>query len=78
MPRLSTLTLLKVIIVFGVLLIIGGHTLLVTDSFRDYFGIYSFMIGAVCIAVGLIMSLPTKIYLTILLMRNEGKESKFK
>ncbi len=36
------------------------------------------MIGAVCIAVGLIMSLPTKIYLTILLMRNEGKESKFK
>ncbi|WP_267894399.1 hypothetical protein [Pseudoalteromonas sp. T1lg10] len=34
MPRLSTLTLLKVIIVFGVLLIIGGHTLLVTDSFR--------------------------------------------
>ncbi|WP_462157429.1 hypothetical protein [Pseudoalteromonas sp. GB56] len=74
----STLTLLKLVIVCGILLIIAGHSMLVVDSFRNYFGVHSFMIGAMCIALGLIMSLPTKIYLTILLMQNEGKETKFK
>ncbi|MEO2267097.1 hypothetical protein [Pseudoalteromonas pernae] len=74
----STLSILKLVIVCGILLIIAGHSLLVVDSFREYFGVYSFMIGAMCIAIGLIMSLPTKIYLTILLMQNEGKETKFK
>ena len=74
----SLLTILKLVILCGILLIVAGHSLLVVDSFRDYFGVYSFMIGAICIALGLIMSLPTKIYLTILLMQNEGQQSKFK
>ncbi|WP_171045016.1 hypothetical protein [Pseudoalteromonas rubra] len=30
-----------------------------------------YVLGAACIAIGLICSLPTKIYLTILLMRRE-------
>ena len=74
----SLLTILKLVILCGILLIVAGHSLLVVDSFRDYFGVYSFMIGAICIALGLIISLPTKIYLTILLMQNEGQQSKFK
>ncbi|MFY8274133.1 hypothetical protein AAEU32_08405 [Pseudoalteromonas sp. SSDWG2] len=73
----ALITTLKLVIVLGVLLILAGHTLLVTDSVRNHFGIHGFMVGAACIAVGLIMSLPTKIYLTILLMRSEGQDSKF-
>ena len=53
----------------------GGHSLLVVDGFRQYFGMYSYMLGAMCIAIGL-FSRSTKIYLTILLMRHEGHDSK--
>ncbi len=76
MQKATQLTLLKCIIVLGLLLILSGHSLLVVDGFRQYFGMYSYMLGAMCIAIGLILSLPTKIYLTILLMRHEGHDSK--
>lgn len=65
------ITLLKCAIVVGLCLLLTGHLLLLSDSFKQSFGIYSYMISAMCIAFGIIFSLPTKMYLTILLMKNE-------
>ncbi|TMN45299.1 hypothetical protein CWC03_02190 [Pseudoalteromonas sp. S2755] len=51
-------------------LIFTGHTML-TSGWLNTLGPSGFIIGASCVALGLICSLPTKIYLTILLMRRE-------
>nr|WP_275668157.1 hypothetical protein [Pseudoalteromonas piscicida] len=61
------------LIVAGLILIFTGHTMLTSDWLID-FGPNGFIIGASCVALGLICSLPTKIYLTILLMRREHRD----
>ncbi|ASD65846.1 hypothetical protein [Pseudoalteromonas piscicida] len=61
---------LHTLIVTGLILIFTGHTILTTEWLNDL-GPSGFIIGASCVAIGLICSLPTKIYLTILLMRRE-------
>ncbi|MBD1583550.1 hypothetical protein HC733_14900 [Pseudoalteromonas sp. S16_S37] len=70
MPTQKQILLLKVMIVIGLFLILMGHTLL-SYNLLTHLGPLGFAIGASCIAIGLICSLPTKIYLTILLMRSE-------
>ncbi|ODB43847.1 hypothetical protein BB427_06975 [Pseudoalteromonas sp. BMB] len=61
---------LHMLTVAGLILIFTGHTMLASDWLNDL-GPNGFIIGASCVALGLICSLPTKIYLTILLMRRE-------
>ena len=77
MKNITLITKLKIIIVIGIALIVAGHSMLNVEALKEALGIHAYMLGAMCIAVGLICSLPTKIYLTILLMRHEGKDSKF-
>jgi hypothetical protein len=36
-------------------------------------GVNGIMISAVCIALGMILSLPTKMYLTIILVKRESE-----
>ena len=57
-------------------LILLGHYLLSVLAINETMGVNGIIIIAVCIALGLIMSLPTKIYLTILLMQNEQAQHK--
>ncbi|WP_249122442.1 hypothetical protein [Pseudoalteromonas sp. A22] len=64
---------LHILIVAGLILIFIGHTMLTSDWLNDL-GPSGFIIGASCVALGLICSLPTKIYLTILLMRREHRD----
>ncbi|MCG7562665.1 hypothetical protein [Pseudoalteromonas sp. McH1-42] len=64
------IVILHCVIVCGLLLIFTGHTLLSAQWLAEQ-GPTGYVLGAACIAIGLICSLPTKIYLTILLMRRE-------
>ncbi|MCO7190729.1 MULTISPECIES: hypothetical protein [unclassified Pseudoalteromonas] len=65
--------ILHCVIVCGLLLIFTGHTLL-SAQWLTALGPKGYALGAACIAIGLICSLPTKIYLTILLMRREKSD----
>lgn len=67
---------LRVIMLVGVGLIVIGHIVLIytfASGSNDYRG---FVIGAACSAIGVVLSLPTKIYLTLVLMEHEHKINK--
>jgi hypothetical protein len=67
---------LRIIMLVGVSLIVVGHIVLIytfTSTSGDYRG---FIIGAACSAIGIVLSLPTKIYLTLVLMEHEHKVNK--
>ena len=70
MTAKEQIKLLKVFIVIGLILIVTGH-FIISKEWLAHMGPLGFIIGTACIAIGLICSLPTKIYLTILLMKNE-------
>lgn len=70
MTTAEQIKLLKICIVIGLILIVTGHYI-ISNEVLTHLGPLGFVIGAACIAIGLICSLPTKIYLTILLMKRE-------
>jgi len=66
--------LLKISIFIGVCLLSLGIYL---HNFSDYInslGVQGIIISAACIAFGLIFSLPTKMYLTFLLVKREAEQ----
>lgn len=71
MSQTMIIRLLKISIVLGLCLIVTGHILIVSRYVTVDHGIQGIIIAAACIAVGVLLSLPTKIYLTILLMEAE-------
>ena len=71
MSHIAIIRLLKASIILGLCLIVTGHTLIVSNYFTTQHGINGIVLAAGCIAVGVLLSLPTKIYLTILLMQAE-------
>ncbi|MBE0362062.1 hypothetical protein PULV_a3747 [Pseudoalteromonas ulvae UL12] len=75
MRNKNVIRALKGVMFFGIGLILVGHYLLSGMKLHETMGVTGIMIIAACIAIGLIMSLPTKIYLTILLMKNEQEHS---
>lgn len=76
MAEQKLISTLKICIVLGISLILVGHYLLVSDLLVEKNSIHGIMIGATLIAVGILFSLPTKIYLTIMLMKMEAKHNK--
>lgn len=64
---------LKLMMWCGVTLIILGHYLWVGARLPETMGVSGIIIVALCCAFGLILSLPTKIYLTVLLMQYEAE-----
>ncbi|KKO45519.1 membrane protein [Arsukibacterium ikkense] len=56
----------------GIALIIIGHYLWVGLDLPQTMGVSGIMLVAACCALGLLLSLPTKIYLTLLLMQHES------
>lgn len=66
-----TIRLLKTAMFCGITLILFGHYLWVVAQIHLTMGVHGIMIIAACCALGVILSLPTKIYLTILLMARE-------
>ncbi|GAA6173686.1 hypothetical protein NBRC116592_33560 [Colwellia sp. KU-HH00111] len=74
MSEQRLIQLLKISIVIGLCLILVGIYL---HNFSDYMhslGIKGIIISAVFIAFGLIFSLPTKMYLTFLLVKREAEQ----
>ena len=67
---------LKLVMSLGFGLILFGHYLWVGLKLPETMGVPGIIIVAGCCAFGLILSLPTKIYLTILLMKRESDRNK--
>ncbi len=65
---------LKLLMVTGICFILLGHYLWVVADLPASMGVPGIIIVAGCCAFGLILSLPTKIYLTLLLMQREAVE----
>ena len=65
---------LKLLMLTGIALILFGHYLWVGLQLPERMGVPGIIIVAGCCAFGLILSLPTKIYLTLLLMQRESEQ----
>lgn len=75
MTENSLIKLLKISIGIGLCLILLGVYFHNFSETMESLGVTGIIISAVCIAVGLIFSLPTKMYLTFLLVKREAERS---
>ena len=66
------ITILKVVMLFGILLIITGIYLHMFDPRIEAMGVSGILISAGCVAFGMILSLPTKMFITFLLVKREA------
>ena len=73
MPEESLIKLLKTSIGIGLCLLGLGIYLHNFSDYMESLGVTGIIISAVCIAFGLIFSLPTKMYLTFLLVKREAE-----
>ncbi|MDX5997301.1 hypothetical protein HRJ35_06330 [Shewanella oneidensis MR-1] len=69
-PRL--ITLLKICISLGLCLIALGIYLHNFNQTVEAMGVKGIIISALCVAFGMALSLPTKMYLTFLLVKREA------
>lgn len=76
MTEETLIKLLKTSIGIGLSLILLGIYLHNFSETMEALGVTGIIISAVCVAVGFIFSLPTKIYLSILLMKREADQIK--
>lgn len=65
------ISLLKLSIFVGACLLLLGIYLHNFNETIEQMGVNGIIISAICVAFGLILSLPTKIYLTFLLVKRE-------
>ncbi|WP_448567743.1 hypothetical protein [Thalassotalea ganghwensis] len=77
MTEAQTIRLLNISIAIGIVLLLLGHYFISYAHLPEKMGVSGMIISAACIALGLIFSLPTKMYLTFLLVKREqeGKKS---
>jgi pilus assembly protein TadC len=71
MSELVQVRLIKIFIFIGLSLLVLGYYLLLYVDLPTKMGVTGIIICACCIAFGLLFSLPTKLYLTLLLMSRE-------
>jgi hypothetical protein len=69
------ITLLKISIGIGVCLLLLGIYMHNFSPYIESLGVKGIIISAVCIAFGMVFSLPTKMYLTFLLVKRENDQS---
>lgn len=72
MPEQTLIKLLKISIAIGLSLLALGIYLHNFSHYMESLGVTGIIISAVCIAFGLIFSLPTKMYLTFILVKREA------
>ncbi|MBL4822081.1 MAG: hypothetical protein JKX90_00970 [Colwellia sp.] len=73
MPEETLIRLLKISIGIGIFLLMLGIYLHNCSTYIESLGVTGIIISAVCIAFGLVFSLPTKMYLTFLLVKREAE-----
>ncbi|ALS98052.1 hypothetical protein [Lacimicrobium alkaliphilum] len=71
MTNQALIKLLKMIMIVGIILIVIGVFLHFSPTVQAM-GVSGILLSACCVAFGMILSLPTKIYLTFLLMKHES------
>ena len=71
MTEATQVKLLRTAIILGITLLVCGHIVIAVTFANDDIGHQGFMLGAALSAFGVVLSLPTKIYLTLLLMEHE-------
>jgi len=76
MTDAKTVRLLKIVMLCGLSLLVLGHYLWSGLKLHESMGVQGIILIGACCALGLILSLPTKIYLTILLMKRESDTDK--
>lgn len=76
MQNKQVLMRLKIVMVCGLLMVLAGHVILSYTNIPETYGPKGFMTGAMMIAFGLILSLPTKMYLTFLFVTRENRLNK--
>ena len=72
------LILLKVIMTIGLCLIGLGVYLHMFSETMHEMGVTGIVISACCVAIGMIMSLPTKMYITFILVQREAEQQEEK
>ena len=75
MTEQQTIKVLKICIAIGICLLVLGHYFISYANLPESMGISGMIISAGCIALGLIFSLPTKMYLTFLLVTRENQHA---
>jgi hypothetical protein len=78
MSEQTQILLMKVFIAIGLSLLLLGHYLISYADLPATLGVTGIIISATCIAFGLIFSLPTKMYLTFLLVKREQEHAVIK
>jgi len=58
--------------VFGLILIVTGIYLHLYEPRIEAMGVKGILISAGCVAIGMILSLPTKMFITFMLMKREA------
>lgn len=76
MEQNTQVKLLKIAMITGISLILLGHVVLVVTFGNDDIDFRGYILGAAMNAIGVILSLPTKIYLTLVLMEKEERDNK--
>ena len=71
MTEHQTLRLLKIMMLCGISLLVLGHYLWSGLKLHETMGVNGIILIGLCCALGLILPLPTTIYLTLLLMQRE-------
>lgn len=74
MNEKKLITLLKIVIVLGLCLIGLGYYLINVAHIEQSMGVTGMMIGGGCYAFGIILSLPTKMYLTFIWVTAEQRQ----
>ncbi|REL30051.1 hypothetical protein [Thalassotalea euphylliae] len=75
MSEEKTIKVLKICILIGICLLLLGHYLISYTNISQTMGVTGMVLSAACIALGLIFSLPTKMYLTFLLVTRENRQA---
>jgi len=73
MSNRRLILLLKISIGIGLCLLLLGIYLHIFNDYMATLGVKGIIISATCFAFGMIFSLPTKMYLTFILMKREAK-----
>lgn len=73
MTNKDTIKIMKIVMVLGFILFLFGHYLMSYSSLPETMGVTGLIISATCMAIGVIMSLPTKMYLTFIWVKGENE-----
>jgi len=78
MSNNKIILMLKIAMVFGVCLILLGVYFHLFSQTIEEMGVNGIIISAACVSIGMALSLPTKMFLTFVLMKREIEQDEEK